>query len=176
VKQGAVVSTFYTTVNMLRTIEDVLGIEPLGLNDGLAVPMSDAFDRKKKDWSYTAIVPDILHSTQLPVPPAATAASATATITAATMSVSAGAPAGCFSRSKLTAAEWQVAMAGQNFTVEDQLDTARFNQALWAGLAGAGKPQPTVRDGTDLSANRSELLAQYRNAITTECGLDLSQN
>ena len=181
VKQGAVVSTFYTTVNMLRTIEDVLGIEPLGLNDGLAVPMSDAFDRQKKNWSYTAVVPDILHSTQLPVPAAATVVAATmatdaATLSTATMSVSAGAPAGCFSKSKLTAAEWQAAMAGQNFTVEDQLDTARFNQALWAGLVGADKPQPTVRDGADLSANRSELLAQYRNAITTECGLDLSQN
>jgi hypothetical protein len=165
VKQGEVVSTFYTTVNMLRTIEDVLGIEPLGLNDGLAVPIGDAFDRRKRDWSYTAIVPDVLHSTQLPVPAAATAVtSATAAPSAAAMSVIAGAPVGCFSQSKLTAADWQAAMAGQSFTVEDQLDTARFNRALWTGLAGADKPTPTLRNAKDLSANRSKLLAQYRNA------------
>jgi hypothetical protein len=38
---------------MLRTIEDVLDIEPLGLNDGLAQPMADAFDRRQKKWSYS---------------------------------------------------------------------------------------------------------------------------
>ena len=57
VKQGAVVSTFYATVSMLRTIEDVLGIEPLGLNDGLAVPMSDAFDRQRADLAGTDNLP-----------------------------------------------------------------------------------------------------------------------
>jgi len=171
VKQGGVVvSTHYTTVNMLRTIEDVLGIVPLGLNDGLAAPMADAFDRKQEDWSYTAIVPEILHSTQLPVPAAAAIAAS------ATPSVTGGELAGCFDRSKRTPEYWAAAMAGQNFTVEDQLDAARFNQALWTGLAGADKPYPAVRHGGDLRANRGELLAQYRNALTTECGVDLSGN
>ena len=30
VRQGAVVSTRYTTINILRTIEAVLGLKPLG--------------------------------------------------------------------------------------------------------------------------------------------------
>lgn len=36
VKQGAVVSKPYNTVSMVKTIEEVLGLEPLGLNDALA--------------------------------------------------------------------------------------------------------------------------------------------
>ena len=44
-KRHAVVSTFYTTVAMLRTIEDILGIDHLGLFDKNAAPMSDVFSR-----------------------------------------------------------------------------------------------------------------------------------
>jgi DNA-binding beta-propeller fold protein YncE len=38
VKQGVVVSWAYNTVSMIRTIEDVLDPEPLGLTAGLAAP------------------------------------------------------------------------------------------------------------------------------------------
>ncbi len=51
VKHHALVSTRYTTVSLLRTIEDVLGLEPLGLNDALALPMTDAFDLGQATWS-----------------------------------------------------------------------------------------------------------------------------
>ena len=44
VKHGAVVSARYTTVNMLRTIEDILGIEPLNINDAYQRPMTEVFD------------------------------------------------------------------------------------------------------------------------------------
>jgi len=68
VKQGAVVSARYSTVNMVRTIEDILGIEPLGLNDGLQRPMTDVFTKVNKPWSYSPVVPDVLRTTQLPLP------------------------------------------------------------------------------------------------------------
>jgi DNA-binding beta-propeller fold protein YncE len=51
VKQGAVVSTPYNTVSMLRTIEDVLGLEPMGLTDGLASPMADVFEDTLRPWT-----------------------------------------------------------------------------------------------------------------------------
>jgi hypothetical protein len=44
VRKKTVVSQAYTTVSMLRTMEDVLGLPPLGLNDGLADPMTEVFD------------------------------------------------------------------------------------------------------------------------------------
>ena len=44
VRPGAVVSRRYTTVNMIKTIEMVLGLDPIGIYDALAAPMADAFD------------------------------------------------------------------------------------------------------------------------------------
>ena len=44
VKKGAVVSTRYSQVNALRTIEDILGTEHLNLNTAFQPPMTDVFD------------------------------------------------------------------------------------------------------------------------------------
>ena len=41
VKQRAVISKRFNTVTLLRTMEEVLGIKPLGLNDALQPPMSE---------------------------------------------------------------------------------------------------------------------------------------
>ena len=47
VKQNAVVSTRYSTVNMVRTIEDVLGLEHLNLNTAYQRPMTDVFNLRR---------------------------------------------------------------------------------------------------------------------------------
>jgi DNA-binding beta-propeller fold protein YncE len=147
VRQGAVVSTRYTTINVLRTIESLLGLRPLGLNDALAVPMADVFDPAVATWSYQARAAEVLRSTQLPIPPERFGpALATA------------APA-CRPHD---AAYWAAAMKGQDFHVEDRLDTAAFNTALWRGL-GQG-PEPVDRSGADLRAQRTGLLSQSRTA------------
>ena len=49
-------------------------------------------------------------------------------------------------------------MAGQDFSREDHLDTARFNLALWKGLKGAA-PYPAGRDGRNLRLDRDRLLS-----------------
>jgi YVTN family beta-propeller protein len=145
VKRQALVSTRYTTVNMLRTIEEVLGLPPLGLNDGLAAPMSDAFDATAPaTWQYAAIVPELLRMTELPLPPRLAAAER----------VDSCAP-------PRDARYWAAQMAGQDFSVEDRLDTKRFNAALWRGLKGEGAP-PADRDGRDLRNGRAALLAAAR--------------
>ena len=140
VRHGALVSTRYTTVNMLRTIESVLGLKPMGLNDGLAAPMADLFDPSSTDWTYHAVAAAVLRTTALPIP-ADRFAGANTSATA------------CPPRS---ADWWAAAMKGQDFSVEDHLDTARFNAALWTGL-GQGR-QPTVRSAIDLRSNRGALL------------------
>jgi phospholipase C len=43
-KPGAVVHTRYDQLSVLRTMELILGMNPLSLNDALATPMYDAFD------------------------------------------------------------------------------------------------------------------------------------
>jgi DNA-binding beta-propeller fold protein YncE len=140
VRQGALVSTRYTTVNLLRTIEAVLGLKPLGLNDALAAPMADLFDPAQAQWSFRAEAADVLRETQLPIPADRFAARTTAAL-------------GCPGRS---ASWWAAAMHGQNFRSEDRLDTAAFNAALWRGL-GEG-PEPKAASGADLRADRQRLL------------------
>ena len=57
VKQGSVVHERYSTVNMVRTIEDVLGFGHLNLNDAYQRPMTAIFDLNQSAWTYDAIVP-----------------------------------------------------------------------------------------------------------------------
>src|SRR5260221_13556289 len=61
------VSTRYTTLNVLRTIEALLDLKPLGLNDALASPMADLFDPTQSNWSYRAQAAGNPPPTQLPI-------------------------------------------------------------------------------------------------------------
>ncbi len=63
VKQGAVVSKRYSTVNMVRTIEDVLGIDHLNLNDAYQGPMTRVFDVNQSKWTYTGTQSAFLNGT-----------------------------------------------------------------------------------------------------------------
>jgi YVTN family beta-propeller protein len=137
VKQYALVSTHHTTVSMLRTIEEILNLPPMGLNDGLAEPMSDVFDLTQTRWTYRAIVPEILRTTQLPLP---------------ARSASLDGPT-CPGLRTRTSAYWTKVSRGQNFDVEDHLNVDTFNRALWTGRMGFWAPYPT-RDGIDRRENR----------------------
>jgi YVTN family beta-propeller protein len=127
VKQGAVVSTRYTTVNMLRTIEDILGLDHLNLHDGGVHPMADVFDLHQRRWTFDAAPSDILRtSTTLPLPPKPAGA--------ATLPL----------RPKHDAAWWAAHTSGFDFRVEDRVDAQAFNRILWTGLEGS-RPYPTRR-------------------------------
>ena len=128
VRRHALVSTPYTTVSMVRTIEDVLGADPLGLNDAMAAPMRDVFDiTQPPEWQFTPRVAAVLRTTKLPLPPQTAA------------------DAGCLPSHLRSSRYWAAAMAGQNFDVEDKLDTPAFNRALRIGLApGAAECAPTT--------------------------------
>jgi DNA-binding beta-propeller fold protein YncE len=140
VRQHAVVSHPYTTVNFVRTIEDVLGLTPMSMTDALARPMTEVFDLKQAGWGFRAEVPAVLRTTDLPLPG---------------KTADAGSLGLC--RPPRSASYWAAAMSGLNFEVEDHLDTPRFNQALWTGMTGQSQlPTPT---GEDLSNDRPARLA-----------------
>ncbi len=115
VRQKVVVSERYSTVNLLRTITDILGAEPVGLQAALAEPMAKVFDLNQKVWEYKSIVPEVLRQTDLPVP--------------------GGKQTRVWSCPVHDARYWAEAMKGQDFSSEDRLDSAAFNRALEAGLA-----------------------------------------
>jgi DNA-binding beta-propeller fold protein YncE len=147
VKHAFVDSTRYNTVSMVRTIEAILKIKPLNLNDAHAMPMLDAFDVKQAEWYYTATPSAYLAKTGLPI------------------------PAEKFSKAALDAAPtplhdaawWTEQCKGMDFSVEDHLDSVKFNHVLWVGTMGT-KPYPDARSGEDLRGNRQQLLEGYREA------------
>ena len=140
VKQKKVVSAPYTTLSVLRTIEEILGTGNLSLSDSSAKPMTDVFDVNLKPWTYTAIPSTMLYNTQLPLPPR---------------------PQANLRRPTHDAAYWAAATKGMDFSVEDRLDPLVFNQVLWRGLMGS-RPYPGMSSGADLRENREPLLEQYR--------------
>ncbi len=118
VKQHAVVSTQYSTVNMLRTIEDVLGIDHLSLNDAYQPPMTDVFDITKSTApAYTATASALLYSTGLAplLPPNTQRASLKPTH---------------------DAAWWTARTKGYDWSSEDRIPTQAYNRLLWEGLKG----------------------------------------
>ena len=154
VRQHALVSERYTTVHMLRTIEDLLGIEPLGLDDSSVEPMTKIFENKLTPWTYTAMVPAALRSTQLPVSAAQPAAAASGPAT--TSPANAG----------RDAAYWESETRGMDFSAEDRLDVPRFNQILWTGLMGDATPYPVKRNARNFRRHRRRLLARTGAAIS----------
>ena len=144
VKQRALVSTQYNTIDFVRTIEEVLGLPPLNLNDALARPMADIFNTTPSPWSFTAAPAPILYSTKLPLPPK---------------------PAGMVvPKATHNARYWARATKGMDFEVEDRVDPLDFNHILWKGLLG-NKPYPAATTGLDLRLNREALLARYRRSL-----------
>jgi YVTN family beta-propeller protein len=54
-KRGVVNHTYYTQVNLVRTIEDMLGLPPMNQHDQLVSPMADAFTNDADLSAYTVI-------------------------------------------------------------------------------------------------------------------------
>jgi DNA-binding beta-propeller fold protein YncE len=144
VKQGALISTQYNTIDFVRTIEEVLGLPLMNLNDALARPMADIFNMTPSRWSFTATPSALLYNTNLPLPPK---------------------PAGLIvPKSTHNAEYWARVSEGMDFTSEDRIDFAGYNHILWEGLMG-NKPYPAVSTGIDLRQNRKELLSRYGRSL-----------
>jgi len=144
VKQGAVVSTQYNTIDFIRTMEEVLGLPPMNLNDALARPMADIFNTTPSAWSFTATPSPLLYNTRLPLPPR-----------------SAGL---VVPKPTHNARYWAHATKGADFSDADKFDSSDFNEILWKGIMG-DKPYPGKPTGLDLRQNRAELLESYRLSL-----------
>lgn len=128
VKQGAVVSTSYNTVDFIRTMEEVLGLKQfLNLNDALGHPMTDVFTTKAQKWSFTAAPSDYLYATALPLPTP---------------------PAGMkIPQSTHNAEYWARVTKGLDFSDADRVNPLLYNRILWRGMMG-NKPYPPVLNKT----------------------------
>jgi DNA-binding beta-propeller fold protein YncE len=139
VKHGAVISEKYTTVNMLRTIEDILNIDHVDVLTASEKPMTKVFDLNQREWTYDAVPSIYLYNTQLPLPPRL-------------------AQGQSIPKPTHDAAYWADKTRQFDFSREDNIsDPKKFNRIIWEGLH-ANKSYPTVRSGLDLRRNRALLL------------------
>jgi YVTN family beta-propeller protein len=131
---GAVVSTTYATPSVLKTIELLLGMGPLGQQDAFARPIVEAFDVHADITPFMATVPAVLRSTRLPLPPPAAGERAQA-------------PRG-------DASTWALLTRGMDFRHEDDLPTEAFNRALACGLGVA--PAGCTSRAVDVQAEEED--------------------
>jgi DNA-binding beta-propeller fold protein YncE len=146
VKHNAVVTTRYSTVNMVRTIEDILGLDHLNLNDAYQRPMTDLFNLSQTAWTFTATAspylapygstttfvdahtgkkhPDVMLADRLPAKPIHGAA---------------------WWARKTRGFDWSDA---DKVAVEEG-DADAYNRIEWEGMM-PGIPYPTQRSGIDL--------------------------
>src|SRR5215813_4985554 len=160
-KRGVTISTNYDTVNVLRTMEDLLGIDHLNFRDADAATMADVFSKTPDFTPYTAIIPGDLCAA--PVDPKLVPAcqSNTAKITPAVPQLH-------------DAAWWAQKTKGFDFSDADHIDADAFNRILWQGNMGDDLPYPTTRSGLDLRENRTRLLKQWQeNRARTQQNSDL---
>jgi hypothetical protein len=113
-RRNAVVSDYYTQLNVVRTIEQILGLPPMTQMDLAAEPMYAAFTNKADTTPYTAIPNKV---------PLDTMNGAPAQLTGAALA-------------------WEQWSAKQNWHAPDQADPAKLNRADWYGVHGYTKPYP----------------------------------
>jgi len=129
---GAVIHTNYNSTNVVRTIEDILGVNYLGLNDANAVPMSDVFIKEPNLQPYVAPIPGIL--CQPPVDPTLVPECKNPGKRPVTVAI----------KSLHDGTWWAQATKGFNFKHPDMINSDLFNRILWKGIMGDDKPYPGV--------------------------------
>jgi YVTN family beta-propeller protein len=67
---GKTISTYYSQISMVRTIEQILGAEPLNQKVAAATPMFGAFEKKADNTPYTARPNRISLTENIATPPA----------------------------------------------------------------------------------------------------------
>jgi hypothetical protein len=130
VKNRTVIGTPYTQVNVLRTIEDILGTQHINLNTASARPMAELFDVAATPvWTFNAEASTVLQSTALAEAPG---------------KLGVRYAAGKVVKPKHDAAYWAALTDKFDFSDADRVPTGQFNRVLWKGLM-AGRPYPLKR-------------------------------
>ena len=134
VKQRAIVSTRYNTVNMVRTIEEVLGMAPLNLNDAHQAPMADIFDLTAAKWRFHALASPSLKGTG---------------VDNGALPVAAGPDIDPNMKPTHDQDWWAQRTRGYDWSAEDRVPVAAYNHVLWEGIMGNRAYPGDAVDGGD---------------------------
>lgn len=131
-KRGVVNSTTYTQLNVVKTIEQILGVAPMNQLDRAAVPMSDAFTDTPDTTPYN-VVPNQIPLTQGLLP--AAASSSPAGTTAPDFVPQSAAALGIPAPLRDTYNRWVVWSRGGHFSgkgaLQDWANPAQLNRLTW---------------------------------------------
>jgi YVTN family beta-propeller protein len=113
---GALVHEFHTTVSLIRTMEILLGMQPMNQLDASAAPI-DIFRDQPDLRTYKALLPDVALNNL--VVPARTARDS-------------------------SDAYWMMRTAEQNLEHADMADARVMNEIIWYSIRGGGTPMPGI--------------------------------
>ena len=111
-----VVSTYYSQVNMVRTMENILGLPPMNQLDNASEPMSDCFQEKPDFAPYQLIKSNISPEEINP-------------------------PINSLSGKQLS---WAIKSMEQDLDDYDRIDEDIFNRIIWHSVKGVDRPYPTL--------------------------------
>lgn len=115
-KRKEVVSTYYSQINMVRTIENILGIPPMNQLDLASEPMSDCFSENPDFTPYKAVPNNIPLDELNP-------------------------PLQALSGKKLF---WAEKSLEQDLEDYDRIDEDIFNRIIWHSVKGYDRPYPVL--------------------------------
>lgn len=113
-RPGELHHEFHNTVSLIRTLELLLGIEPMNVLDAAAVPM-DVFQEQADLTPYQAVLPEIASDNLMNPEP-----------------------------QDAQAVYWTERTREQNMEHADMADPETLNRILWFSVRGAGSPMPAV--------------------------------
>lgn len=120
-KRGEVVSTYYSQINMVRIIENILGVPPMNQLDLNAVPMTDCFNEQPNFTSYKA-VPNNIPLEQLNPP---------------------------LKRLSGMQRYWAEKSLEQDLDDVDRINEDVFNRIIWHAVKGYDVPYPVLANDYD---------------------------
>jgi hypothetical protein len=146
-QHGKVVSTYYSQISMVRTIEQILGAQPLNQKLAAATPMYDAFTNKPNNAPFTAVPNQIPLTRGVADQPACGMDTlglkgAAAQQLRAAQTTKAAVPAA----ERAVAAQWATWAQSQHFTgngaVPDYANPEQMNRYTWYQAHGWKVPYP----------------------------------
>ncbi|WP_353649334.1 bifunctional YncE family protein/alkaline phosphatase family protein [Nakamurella sp. A5-74] len=141
-KRGVVDSTYYTQITMVRTIEQILGAEPLNQKLAAATPMFGAFTDKPNNTPYQAVQNQVPLTEGVSPAPACGADTVSTTGTSAAQTSAPVVPAA----QQGVAAQWAQWAKSQRFAgasaIPDHANPEQMNRYTWYRTNGYTKPYP----------------------------------
>ncbi|MFF4476087.1 alkaline phosphatase family protein [Streptomyces sp. NPDC001520] len=141
-KHGAVDSHYYSQINMMRTIEQILGIQPMNQKDTAATPMASAFTQHPDFTPFKALPNRTSLTDGVKTPPSCGLDTPAAQSPKAAAVPSASVPKDM----KNVAAQWDQWKSKQRLTgpnaVPDYAPPAQMNHLTWYETHNWAKPYP----------------------------------